>query len=305
MEKKTNAVTGAFSYTGKYITRSLLAQGHDVITLTSNLNRPNPFENQIKAYPFNFDNPDSLVKTLTGIDTLFNTYWVRFDHGDKSFDQAVANTKTLFQAAKIAGVRRVLHISVSNPVLDSPLPYFAGKARLERILLESGLSYAVLRPTLIFGKEDILINNIAWLLRRFPVFAVPGNGNYHLQPIDVEDLADLAVQAGEMNDNLIWDAAGPEIFSFEGLIQAIAKTLGRHPWVVHLPPGIALALTRLISTFLGDVMLTRSELDGLMADLLVSAEAPRGKKSFRAWLQENRKTIGQRYASEIARHFKT
>ena len=190
---KTHAVTGAFGYTGKYITQRLLAKGEYVITLTGNPHRPNPYGNQIQVFPFSFDNPKKLSENLQGIDTLFNTYWVRFDHGNNTFEKAVTNTETLFRAAQAAGVRRIVHVSISNPSLTSHLPYFQGKAQLEHALRQLKISHAILRPTVIFGQEDILINNIAYLLRRFPIFAIPGKGDYKLQPIYVEDMADLAI----------------------------------------------------------------------------------------------------------------
>ncbi len=301
---QTHAVTGAFGYTGKYITRRLLSQGQAVITLTGNPRRLNPFGEQVKAYPFQFDQPAKLAESLQGVDTLFNTYWVRFDHGDRSFQQAVANTQTLFHAAQQAGVRRIVHVSITNPALDSPLPYFRGKAQLEQALQNSGLSFAILRPTVIFGNEDILINNIAWILRRFPLFAIPGDGSYRLQPIFVDDMAELAVQAGELDENLVWDAVGPEIFRFNELVEQIRVTLGCRSRSIHLPPGLALALSRLVGIAVKDVVLTRDEVDGLMAGLLVSAHPPRGPKKLSDWLLENRATLGSRYASELARHYK-
>ncbi|MFN2151135.1 MAG: SDR family oxidoreductase [Anaerolineales bacterium] len=299
----THAVTGAYSYTGKYITGRLLAQGQRVITLTNNPKRINPHATEVPAFPYNFDHPEKLAETLCGVDTLYNTYWVRFDHGDKSFTQAVANTKTLFQAAKTAGVRRVVHVSITNPSIDSPLPYFRGKAQLESDLTESGLSYAILRPTVIFGREDILINNIAYLLRRFPVFAVPGDGSYQLQPIYVEDMADLAVQAGKIEEDIIWDAVGPEIYRFDEMVIQIGAAVGAHTRLVRVPPQIALTLSRLVGIFVKDVVLTGHEVDGLMAGLLVSNLPPRGRESLEEWLCENKEIVGARYASELARHY--
>ena len=120
---------------------------------------------------------------------LYNTYWVRFNYGSFSHAAAVENTLALFAAARQAGVGRVVHLSIANPSEDSPLEYFRCKARLERALRESGLSYAILRPTVLFGGQDILINNIAWMLRRLPVLGVFGDGRYRLQPIYVDDLA--------------------------------------------------------------------------------------------------------------------
>jgi uncharacterized protein YbjT (DUF2867 family) len=300
---KIHAVTGAFGYTGKYITQCLLEQGHQVITLTGNPGRPNRFGEQVKVFPFNFGNPQALSESLRGVDTFFNTYWVRFDHGDKTFSKAVANTKVLFQAAKDAGVRCFVHVSISNPALDSLLPYFKGKAELEQALQQSGLSYAILRPTVIFGREDILINNIAYLLRRFPFFGVPGDGSYRLQPIYVEDMADLAVKAAQMDEDLIWDAVGPEIYRFDDLVTLIGEVVGSQSRMIHLPHGLALFLSRIVGLAVKDVVLTKEEVNGLMADLLVSAEPPRGQKSLKEWLEENRRNVGARYASELARHY--
>src|SRR5208283_1221478 len=186
-----HAVTGAFGYSGRYIAARLLDEGREVITLTNSLARANPFGGRVRAFPLAFDEPEQLAKSLAGVDVLFNTYWVRFNHRLFTHTQAVQNTLVLFEAARRAGVRRVVHVSITNPSEDSPLEYFAGKARLERALREGGLSHAILRPTVLFGREDILINNIAWALRRFPFFAVFGDGSYRLQPIHVDDLADL------------------------------------------------------------------------------------------------------------------
>jgi NADH dehydrogenase len=298
-----NAVTGSFSYSGKYITRRLLARGDEVITLTGHPNRPDPFAGQVKPYPLNFD-VSSMARSLQGVDTLYNTYWVRFDHQTNTQSRAVENTRKLIKAAVLGGVRRIVHISITNPSLDSPLPYFHGKALNEQAVRESGLSYAILRPTVLFGSEDILINNIAYLLRRFPIFALPGDGSYRLQPVFVDDLAGLAVEAGSSSENLLWDAVGPDIFSFKEMAQLIGAAIGHRRPLLHAPSGLALAASRLISAFVGDVVLTQDEVDGLMAGLLVSDQAPLAKTHLGDWLNSNKETIGKQYASELDRHFK-
>ena len=298
------AVTGAFSYSGRYMARRLLAQGHEVITLTGHPNRPDPFDGQVKAYPLDFDAAD-MARSLAGVETLFNTYWVRFDHGRHTQNGAVANTRTLLRAARAAGVRRVVHISITQPSTESRLPYFSGKALNEGAVQESGLSYAILRPTVLFGFEDVLINNIAWALRRFPFFAQMGDGSYPIQPIYVDDLAQLAVEAGNLTENLLWDAVGPDIFTFDALVRLVGKRIGQPARIMHAPPALALAAARLIGLFVGDVMLTRDEVDGLMAGLLVSSEPPRGTTHLADWLAEHKDTVGRRYASELARHFKS
>ncbi len=304
---ETQVVTGAFGYTGRYITRRLLAKGIAVKTLTGHPERPNPFGDQVTAMPFNFDKPDQLAKSLEGATVLYNTYWVRFSHGQNTHERAVENTKTLIRAAEEAGVKRMVHVSIAKPSPDSTLPYYHGKAVLEQTLRESKLSYAILRPTVLFGVEageDVLINNIAWLLRRFPAFAIPGAGGYKLQPIYVEDLADIAVDAGQKLENGVIDAVGPEIFTFDELVRGIAKAVNSRAWIVHAPPGLALALAQTISLFVGDVMLTGDEVAGLMGDLLFVDSPPPGKKRLSDWLAQNAGEVGKRYASELGRHFR-
>jgi NADH dehydrogenase len=297
------AVTGSFSYSGKYITRRLLAEDHEVITLTGHPNRPDPFGGKVKAYPLDFDEA-GMAASLQGVDTLYNTYWVRFDQGKNTQPRAVENTRRLVNAAKQAGVRRIVHISIANPSAESHLPYYWGKAANEKAVIESGMSYAILRPTVLFGMEDVLINNIAWLLRRFPFFGQIGDGKYGIQPVYVDDLAALALEAGKRDENLIWDAVGPDIFSFDDLVRLIGKKIGHPKPIAHLPPQVALRASQFISLFVGDVVLTPEEVDGLTANLLVSAEPPRCKTRLGDWLAENRKTVGAVYASEVARHYK-
>jgi NADH dehydrogenase len=298
-----NAVTGAFGYTGKYIARQLANSGETVITFTGSTGRTNEFGPTVKAFPFRFDDPEAMAASLAGAHTLYNTYWVRFDRRDETHDRAVRNTIALIQAAKIAGVRRIVHISITNPALDSDLPYFRGKALLEEELRRSRIGYAIVRPTVIFGAEDILINNIAFLLRRLPVFIVPGDGQYSLQPVHVEDVARIAVEAGRLSENMTVDAVGPETFRFEQLVRLIAKTLGSGARLLNGPPWLALLASRALGLAVADVMLTRDELKGLMANLLVSASAPTGRTRFSDWISANAATLGQRYASEIGRHY--
>jgi uncharacterized protein YbjT (DUF2867 family) len=294
-------VTGAFGYSGRYIAARLLEAGQQVRTLTNSLQRPNPFGQRVEARPYDFDQPARLVESLRGAATLYNTYWVRFNQASFSHAAAVENTRTLFRAAREAGVRRVVHVSITNPSEDSPLEYFRGKASLERALIESGLSYAILRPAVLFGGEDILINNIAWTLRKFPVAAVFGDGQYRLQPIHVEDLARLAVEQGARRENAILQAIGPETFTYRGLLETIGRTIGKPRPVVRMPPAIGWLAGKIIGAVVHDVVLTREEIQGLMADLLYVDAPPAGTTKLTDWARENADRLGIHYASELAR----
>jgi NADH dehydrogenase len=300
-ERDTHTVTGAYGFSGKYLARRLLERGHRVNTLTDSLGRENPFGAEVKAHPFDFDEPKKLARTLEGTRVLYNTYWVRFDHRDFNHDLAVRNTQTLFECARRAGVERVVHVSITNPRLDSPLPYFRGKARLERDIEESGLSYAILRPAVLFGPEDILINNIAWMLRRFPVFGVFGDGGYGIQPIHVDDLAALAVEHGQGTEPVIVDAIGPDKFTYRGLVEQLGEIIGSKRPIVSLSPGTGYLFARCLGLCLRDVIITREEIAGLMAGLLAVDAPATGTTSLIEWARQNRDALGRAYANELGR----
>jgi NADH dehydrogenase len=300
-EGGVHAVTGAFGYSGKYIARRLIEKGEDVITLTNSLHKPNPFGERMKAFPFHFDQPEKLVESLRAVEVLYNTYWIRFNTKDFRHTQAIDNSHTLFDAAREAGVRRIVHVSITNPSEGSKLEYFGGKAELERAIIGSGLSYAILRPTVLFGKEDILINNIAWTLRRLPVFGVFGDGSYRLQPIYVDDLAKLAVRQGSLEENIVVNAIGPETFTFRGLVKAIGRIIGKQRPILSLPPRIAYWIGRSIGALAGDIMITWPEVKGLMAELLYVDTQPTGSTSLTTWAAKHAKELGRTYASELER----
>lgn len=297
-------VTGASGFTGRYIARRLLAMGRRVRTLTGHPGRPGPFGGAVEAVPFHFDDPVELAESLRGARTLYNTYWVRFPYGSVTFDQAVEHTMTLVRAAEEAGVRRIVHVSITGADTRSPLPYFRGKGLVEQAIMRSRLSYAIVRPTVIFGAEDILINNIAWLVRRFPVFPVFGSGDYRVQPVCVEDVAGIAVGAGEQDEPVVVDAVGPDIYTFKELVRLIARAVGSRAAVIHVPPVLRPALAWLVGRLVNDTVLTRDELRGLMAGLLVSHNPPIGQTRLSEWLVRHAGRVGIAYASELARHYR-
>lgn len=299
-----SVVTGALGYTGKYITRLLLSQGKRVRTITGHPDRFNPFGKDLEVAPFSFDNLDALAESLKGATTLYNTYWIRFPHGQTTYEQAVENSRTLIKAAEKAGVQRIVHISITNPSEDSSLPYFSGKALVEQAIAESSLSYAIIRPTVIFGEEDILINNIAWFLRKFPVFPVPGDGNYKVQPVFVGDLAEIAVEAASLEENTILDAVGPDTYTFDNLVRLIAENVQSRARIVHVRPRLAHFLSTMMNRLVDDVVLTWEEIEGLMGNLLISKHPATGKTHLGDWLAGNADSLGASYASELERHYR-
>ena len=297
-------VTGAFSYTGRYVTSRLLDQGVGVRTLTRSPDAEDPLASRVEAAPLDFSDPDGLCRSMEGAGVFYNTYWIRYAHGRVTFDLAVENTRTLFEAAERAGVGRIVHFSVTNPSSASGLPYFRGKAQVEDMLAGLGIPYAIIRPTLVFGVGDLLLNNMAWALRRFPVFPVYGSGDYPVQPVYVEDLAAQAVEAGSQSESSVADAAGPDTFSFEDLLRLLASSMDVRRWFLHTPPRVGMALTGLVSLLMRDMALTHDEVVGLMDGLLTSDEPPTGTTRLSDWLEANADGLGRVYVSELRRNWR-
>jgi NADH dehydrogenase len=299
-----DVVTGAFSYTGRAIAEELLRRGRAVRTLTRRPAPVDPLAARIESAELQFRQPERLREALAGGNTLYNTYWIRFAHGTSTYERAVANTRVLLAAARDAGVRRLVHVSVTNADLHSPLPYFRAKAELEQDVAESGLEYSIVRPTLVFGPRDILVNNIAWSIRRSPIFPLAGDGRYRVQPVSVEDVATICVDAGGGASSAVLDAAGKEILTFEELVSLVAAAVGRHVRIVHMSRRVVLALARLTGTLKRDIMLTAEELAGLEASLLTSAETPLGTVGFRSWVAAFGESLGRGYVPELARNYR-
>lgn len=296
-----HAVTGAFGYTGRAITTRLLNDGLRVRTLTNSPDRRHAFGSAVEVHPLAFDDPASLIRSLIGVDVLYNTYWVRYNHRLFTQADAVEHTKTLFQAAREADVRRIVHVSITNPSLDSPLEYFRSKAVLEQALIDNGSSHAIVRPAVLFGGRDILINNIAWMLRHLPIFGVFGDGAYKLQPMHVDDMAALMIGLASAVDNVVVDAIGPETFTYRELVETIGRIIGVRRRIVSVGPGVGHAVGWVVGRLVGDVTITRAEIKGLMDGLLCTDSKPTGSTKLTEWATEHADTLGKRYANELKR----
>ncbi len=305
MLQPLDVVTGAFGFTGAAIAQKLLVQGRAVRTLTNHAKPDHPLAGRVEVAPLNFSDPAGLRRSLVGADVLYNTYWIRFPYAGMTYERAVQNSRVLIQAAKDAGVRRIVHVSIANYSDDSPLDYYRGKAQVVRAIQESGLSYGILCPTVIFGGGGILINNIAWLLRRFPFFAIPNNSDCRMQPIFVDDMAELMIRAGAQNENTIADAVGPEIYSFENLLRLIGKLIGKRVRVLRVGPGMLALIVKPLDWITGDEVLQAWEIEGLAADVLVSKKPPLGWTLLSEWLSQNANKVGEKYLSELRIHFRT
>ena len=299
-----DVVTGAFSYSGAAIARELLARGHQVRTLTGHPDRA-PAGTPIDCRPLDFSSQSELTRSMAGAHTLYNTYWVRFAHGAVSHEAAVENSRALFAAAAAAGVARIVHVSITNPSLDSDDSYFRGKALVEQALADSGVpAHAIARPAVLFGGDGVLVNNIAWLLRRLPVFAIGGTGEYRLRPLHVDDLARLCAGLGEQSGTVVMDAVGPQSLTFRRLVTEIRAAVGSRSVLLPVPGAVMPLLAAMLNLALRDTLLTPGEYRALAAGLADSAAPAAGSVVFTDWVHAHGAELGRRYANELDRHFR-
>jgi uncharacterized protein YbjT (DUF2867 family) len=236
-----------------------------------------------------------------------HSYYIRFPYGGDTFERAVDRSAVLLDRAKRAGVRRIVHVSVSNADESSNLPYYRNKGRQERLVRESGLEFVILRPALVFGPGDILLNNIAWFLRRSPIFSVFADGSYRLQPVELGAFARVVVEAADdAATDTTTAVAGPVDYTYVDVVRSICAAVGSRAKIIHMPASLALAASWAAGFLVRDVVLTRDEAAGLMREYLFSTNPHRVGTSLDDWLQRSdvRHDLGRTYSSEVARHFR-
>jgi uncharacterized protein YbjT (DUF2867 family) len=302
-DTQIDAVTGAFSYSGSGIARELLAAGHRVRTLTGHPGRA-PADPGIDIRPLDFADPDGLRQSLQGVRTLYNTYWVRFARGGLDHQKAVANSRILFDAAAHAGVRRIVHVSITHADPASQYPYFRGKGAVEEYLAGTGVSHAIARPAILFGRNGVLVNNIAWLLRHLPVFAIGGRGDYRVRAIHVDDLARLCVRLGGRDDDVLVDAVGPQSLTFREMVTVIRAAVRSRAVVVSVPGSLIPPLSAALGLVLRDVLLTREEYRAMSEGLADSDGPATGEIAFTDWVAKHGSDLGRSYANELDLHFR-
>lgn len=285
----TDLVTGAFGNTGSAIARSLVEQGRHVRTLTTAASDDS--DAPIEVIAPDWDDPTQLVRSFDGVSTFYNTFWMRTgnpgSHGT-DYGMAIARSVALLEAARRAGVERIVHLSVAHA--DAPdaqrYPYFAAKARVEAVLRSTGIAHAIVRPAVMFGGGPGIVEQLARVLRWVPVFGVAGDGRYQVRPVHVGDVARLCVDgaAHASVDAVPVDAVGPDRPTFDELVRWVAASVGRRARLVHLPATAVIAAGRTLGTIAREDLLTADELRSTMDGLADTDGPATGTVSLRAWL---------------------
>mmetsp|Transcript_65137 Transcript_65137/g.136455 ORF Transcript_65137/g.136455 Transcript_65137/m.136455 type:complete len:328 (+) Transcript_65137:421-1404(+) len=322
------AITGGLSYTGRYLAKLLLDEGHSVVSLSRRRVpiAPAPLTDadlrKVAVKPLDFSDDKELRASLDGCDALVCTYFIRFAMDGDSHAAAAERVGKLFRIARQVGVKRVVFTSHTHASEDSPYPYLANKAKACRMLRETGLpSYAIARPCGVFGDtagESILMNNAAWVLRRVPLVLLPGDGSARFQPIHVRDFAELLRDLaglgpnGAGSDAQERDACGPDAPTSRELFSHIATSVGSPAFV---GAGGSLLSTKLVTTlskpidwYTGDVLLDQDDLDFLNNGLTVADDptdpAIKKRRSLMDWISSVGPSLGNEYVSSVARYYK-
>jgi NADH dehydrogenase len=296
-------ITGAFSFTGRFFARELLARGWTVSTLTNSSYPGDPLAAAVDAHPLDFADPAGLARAMGGADLFVNTFWIRYPHAGVTFESAVARTRVLLDAARSAKVGGVVQVGVVGAAHDSPHPYIRWKWHADEVLRDSGIPHAIVQPTLIFGAGDVLINNHAWLLRRVPLFFYAGRGDYCVQPVAGEDVATIGIELFEQGlRGQVVDAGGPEQMTYVDFVRLIRDAIGVRRPILPCPQPVLLATGALLGAIAGDRIVTRDELRALRAGTLCSNEAPNGTRTLAEWLDVHAADLGRRFVGRHTRH---
>jgi NADH dehydrogenase len=297
-------ITGASGFIGGTVTERLLAR-HEIGSLTSHPHK-NRFGDRVRSVLYDFNRPERMDDAFAGADVFVNSYYVRFNYAGQTFERAVERTAVLLDRARRAGVRRIVHVSVSNADESSDLPYYRNKGRIERLVRESGLEFAIFRPALVFGAGDILLNNIAWFLRRVPLFGIFGDGAYRVQPVELDAFGALVAGAVETaGSGGVTAVAGPVDYTYVELVRLIRRAVGSRAAIARMPAWLALTASWLTGFVVRDIVLTRDEVEGLVRGYLSSTNPQRVGRGLDAWLgrEDVRHELGRRYESELRRRF--
>jgi uncharacterized protein YbjT (DUF2867 family) len=205
---------------------------------------------------------------LDDVQVILNLAWYRWE-SQEAFRNLYDGLHRLLDAAVLARVGRFLQVSVppAPPSIETGLPYMVYKRRFDAALAASGLSYRIVRPTMLFGPGDVLLGVMMRLMRRYPLFPMFGDGTYHLSPIAVSDLAQVLRNEALGSDQGILDLGGPERVTYRELTDRMFQALGKKPRYWTWSKGTALRITGMMVA-LGSTTLYPYEVEWLMSDML-------------------------------------
>jgi uncharacterized protein YbjT (DUF2867 family) len=276
------AVAGGSGFIGRAIVRCLAATpGLSVRVLTRDPEKARArltgegkvaLAGEVEFVAADVNEPSKLAKALVGADTIVNA--VQFDgypienpaRGLTFLRVDYGGTVALIAGAKEASVANFIYISGAAADERSTNPAFRAKGRAERVLRTSGLAFTILRPSLVYGPEDRVVNGLASALRMMPIMVVPGTGRQHLRPLFVEDLAAcVALAIGGRGRDGIFEIGGPDEMAFDELVRLLMEITGHKRPLVHVPESM-LRIAGAVAEKLPGALFSRDAVAFLVAD---------------------------------------
>ncbi len=229
---------------------------------------PQELARQLEVRSADIAEVEDWAPLLEGVDTVLTLAWYR-QASRRRFVRLADGLVRLVRACEQHGIRRFVHLSVPEAPerLETGLPYLAEKRRVDGAVAASGLSYVIVRPTMLFGRNDRLLTVMLRLIRRYHRFPMFGDGEYHLSPLAVDDLAAILRQEAAIGGRRDLPVGGPRRWRYRDLTDALFGAAGRPPKYVRLGPTASIRLARALES-LGSSLLYAYEVEWLLSDRL-------------------------------------
>ena len=283
---KLVTIFGGSGFIGRNVVRALAKRGYRIRVavrrpdLAGHL-QPLGAVGQIQAIQANIRVPYSIEAAAAGSDVVINLVGILHESGRQSFDVVQGQAPGIIaKAAKAAGATTFVQMSAIGADTDSASDYARSKAAGEAAVKAAFPEAIIIRPSVVFGPEDEFFNRFASLARFSPVLPLIGGGQTKFQPVYVGDVAEAVARAvdGDAKPGATYELGGPDVASFETLMQKMLEVIERRRFLVPVPWTVA----RIMGTALGllpNPLLTVDQVKLLESDNVVSAEAERGNRT--------------------------
>lgn len=270
-------VTGASGFVGGHLCAALRAAGYTVRGLVRRPEAAARLARQgIDPWLGEITDEAALRAAMAGVSAVIHTVAIIRERGRETFTAInYQGTVRLLNAAEQAGVGRFVHLSALGASAASPYPYLRSKGLGEEAVIASALGWTVLRPSVIFGPGDEFFTTLATIARLSPVMPIVGDGRTRFQPIAVADLVAcvLAVLRDDAHIRQRYDLAGPEVLTYEELVDVLLARLGARRLTVHVPVALMWPVAAVMERLLPRPPVTPDQLALLAVDNVTDENA--------------------------------
>lgn len=274
-------VFGGSGFVGRYVVRALAKRGYRIRVAVrrpdlAGFLRPDGYPGQIALMQANLRNRQSVDRAVAGASHVVNCVGILFESGKNKFDAVQdLGAKAIAEATAAAGAK-LTHISAIGADVKSASSYARSKGRGEEAILAALPDAVILRPSIVFGKEDNFFNKFAAMARNLPFLPLIGGGKTKFQPVFVGDVAEAVARSvdGKVATGTTYELGGPEVMTFRNCLETILRVTCRKRRFVSLPFGIASLIGKIAQSVpLITPPLTSDQVTLLRTDTVVSDNA--------------------------------